>query len=91
MKLIGENKFKIGQKVSIDRFNGTVVDIRTKKKYGLKFIQYKVLIPSIKGYRDWQPQWWFNEGELIEWKSSVKTKLSIWKRFTTWLLRITRL
>lgn len=72
-KLIGTNKFQIGDLVSFQRYgqqycNGKIIDLRVKlkAKVGIRLIQYKVEVPSLKSKWISTPVWWFNENEIVK-------------------------
>lgn len=100
-KLIGIGNFRIGDFVSFQHsnykyYNGEVVDIRVKnkQKVGLRLIQYKVSIPSLKSHWLPNPSWWFNENAIIHKVENIegfklnqieKTERSVFKKFILWV------
>jgi len=103
-KLIGIGKYRIGDFVSFQHsnykyYNGEIVDIRVKvkSKIGLKFIQYKVLIPSLKSHWLPNPSWWFNENAIIHKVENIEgfnlskikeSNHSLFQRIKLWVMSV---
>lgn len=94
MKIIGSNKHHIGKYVYVKygwtkRINCEIIDVRTKKRKGVKYIQYRIYIPAHAYGSKYNRKIWLDECYIYEdtfqdqvkqWVESISDKWNKLKR-----------
>ena len=86
--IVGANKYRIGQKVTIGGYHqdvAKVIDVRIKTKNRVRYIQYKLELLGYytpEWYKSDNVKWWFYESEIGEYELRHKVNSFLSRLFS---------